>query len=109
MQWLSLAVTQTKMQLFEDIRITPHLERFEEFASIFWRPFPRQHSLMAIIYYDLYGHFKIAGSYIKKEFKKKQVNVVELSPIHVRVNHSYRKYHSMKFSYFCLNLEASLF
>lgn len=36
MQWLSLAVTQAKMQLFRIFRVTPHLERFEEFASIFW-------------------------------------------------------------------------
>ena len=45
---------------------------------------------MDIIYYDLYGHFSIAGIHIKK-IKKKQVNVVELSLICVRVNHSYRK------------------
>lgn len=76
------------MQLFRIFRITPHL-RDSRMASIFWA-FLRQHSLMAIIYYDLYGHFKIAGSYIKR-IKKKQVNVAELSPIHVRVNHSYRK------------------
>lgn len=69
MQWLSLAVTQANMRLFRIFRITPHLERFKEFALIFWA-FPQADSLMGIIYYDLYGHFKIAGSHIKKELKR---------------------------------------